>query len=331
MASPTVTGNLNPGAAATNNWGTSGLPAAGTTADMLARALAASNLWSAGGTQLQDLLGSNEAMHQAGNAYNSGGSRSGGTFNTNYAAVAQNPSAYINAGIARANGDGTYTMLKLQDPESQQWVPIADFQAKYPTENVPAPTAAGPGKKSAMVNDPVDTSGGAGPGGPAGGAGPGGSLFDVSAFNTGNMTRSRGNNAPPGPITIATALQNLVSGNRTRSITSGTSPTTTNSKTPNNTRTPTNTGVKPPGGVVKTPGGGGPGTGGPGTGWEGPPNPATYTGLPMRGFDPSYLIQQMRKFYGGGPTSGQPNSVAAMPKGWRGNNLAAWSGIFSRG
>ena len=35
------------------------------------------------------------------------------------------------AGIAKANGDGTYEMLKLQDPESQQWIPIAEFNARY--------------------------------------------------------------------------------------------------------------------------------------------------------------------------------------------------------
>ena len=112
-------------------WGNNLLPAQGTNTDLLARTMAASNDWNVGGTGLQGLLGSNAAMHQAGNAYNAGGSRYGGTWDTNYAAVAQNPGPYVAAGIATANGDGTYTMNKLQDPESQQWIPIADFYAKY--------------------------------------------------------------------------------------------------------------------------------------------------------------------------------------------------------
>lgn len=114
-----------------NNWGSDGLPSQGSQADLLARTMAASGDWNVGNTQLQGLLGSNEAMHQAGNAYNAGGSRYGDVWSINYAAVAQNPEAYVNAGIAKPNGDGTYTMLKLQDKESQQWIPIAEFEAKY--------------------------------------------------------------------------------------------------------------------------------------------------------------------------------------------------------
>ena len=67
---------------------------------------------------LEKLAGSNLGMHQAINYYNAGGAG----FDPVYSAVAANPGPYIAAGIARANGDGTYTILKHQD-ENQQWVP----------------------------------------------------------------------------------------------------------------------------------------------------------------------------------------------------------------
>lgn len=108
------------------------LPTKGSKLDMQLRALAASNDSSSADKMKALLNGSETAYHEAQNAYNAGGERYGNTFSINYAAVAQNPKAYCDAGIAEDNGDGTFTMLKLQDKESQQWIPVLEFYAKYP-------------------------------------------------------------------------------------------------------------------------------------------------------------------------------------------------------
>jgi hypothetical protein len=100
-----------------------------------------------------------------------------------------------------------------------------------------------------------------------------------------------------------------------------------------------------PNGTPEFPGGGGgggpPGTGGPpgggggapppGSGWNGPPNPNTYTGLPMRSFDPSYLINAMRQHFKGGPTKGDAYQVPQAPQPGSGNNMMQWNQIFRRG
>lgn len=123
-------------------FGNSLLPAQGTQQDLMARTLAAqmpydqNGVWRNLGGQLGTLLGGPDpdlARRQADNAYNAGGQRYGDVWSINYNAVAQTPEPYIAAGIAKANPDGTYTMLKLQDKETQQWIPIDDFYKKYPT------------------------------------------------------------------------------------------------------------------------------------------------------------------------------------------------------
>lgn len=63
-----------------------------------------------------------------------------------------------------------------------------------------------------------------------------------------------------------------------------------------------------------------------------PKNPRNYTGMPMRAFDPSWLVNSMRNYYQGGVTTGKPPySANSMPGGWQGNNVNNWASIYQRG
>jgi hypothetical protein len=104
-----------------------------------------------------------------------------------------------------------------------------------------------------------------------------------------------------------------------------------------------------PPGAGGPPAGGPPGTtnGPPGTNGPPPPphgtspypninaaagtNPATYTGLPMRAFDPSLLIRDMRQHFQGASGAGQVHQMAPPDPQALQNNLQQWDQIFLRG
>lgn len=91
-------------------------------------------------------------------------------------------------------------------------------------------------------------------------------------------------------------------------------------------RTQTNPYAGPQGGA------GGPGIGGlyPNIAAQAGKTPYTYTGLPMRAFDPSQMIQAMRQHFGSGGGAGQTFTPTMNPND-RQNNLSIWDSIFSRG
>lgn len=60
-------------------------------------------------------------------------------------------------------------------------------------------------------------------------------------------------------------------------------------------------------------------------------NPATYTGLPMRGFDPSNLIQAMRAHFQGKSGAGQQFQMPPVAPQQVQNNLQQWDAIFAKG
>lgn len=57
----------------------------------------------------------------------------------------------------------------------------------------------------------------------------------------------------------------------------------------------------------------------------------TYTGLPLRAFDPSLLLRDMRQHYGAAGGAGQVHQMAPPPANALQNNLQQWDQIFSRG
>lgn len=76
--------------------------------------------------KLVELTGSAAAAHQAVNHYSAGGMGYQSANAVLYDAVVANPKAYIDQGIARANADGTYTLLKQWNVEQGKYEPITD-------------------------------------------------------------------------------------------------------------------------------------------------------------------------------------------------------------
>lgn len=297
---------------------------------------------------------------QANNYYNAGGAGHSTSWDINYQAVAQNPKPYIDAGIAKANGDGTFTLLKVQDPETQQWVP-AEVAAQQPWGKpskefafTPPSGGGGPMAKSATTTEPADgsgtvggiqglaggapTSGGAGTSPIAGGTGAAGGAANTIP----GRTRPGSEQGPPGAG---------VGGLGGLWANAGPPPTQTGRPGLGGMGSWGGGGLNPNPGRTRAGGGGldlasilqrllsyraGSNGNNPGGGVQtppptNPPNPANYTGYPMRAFDPSWLIRGMRSHFQGKSGAGVPYEVPTMNKGWQGNNINNWFSIYGRG
>lgn len=283
-------------------------------------------------------------FHNAVNYYAAGGGGYQTTWDRNYAAVAQNPKPYIDAGIAKDNGDGTYTLLKLQDPDTQQWVP-AEVAAQQPwgkpsagfagsSSPTPGTWGTAPSGTSGMnskmgVADPAGNGDPAAAGGPTGGKGqgPGGGIPPAGMRPPAGI----GAGAPTSPVGLgmhgATNKPQVTGPGGSGMFSYGQQQGAPN---PSRTRGLDIAQILQQLLSYKAP------TGGGGGGVQTPPptnptNPANYTGYPMRAFDPSWLIRGMRSHFQGKSGAGVPYEVPTMNKGWQGNNLNNWFSIYGRG